>query len=116
MNRDLQQPALQNLAEGVACRKAQQDFGMSRCLGIPAAFILPNQGRRLIDGIRTGFEQKRFGGFFAQGRLKFQHLWIVFGADDRWGCLEFMRDDPLSAVANGTGAVLNDLSWLMQNV
>ena len=25
-------------------------------------------------------------------------------------------DDPLSAVANGTGAVLNDLSWLMQNV
>ena len=27
-----------------------------------------------------------------------------------------ISDDPLSAVANGTGAVLNDLSWLMQNV
>jgi rod shape-determining protein MreB and related proteins len=27
-----------------------------------------------------------------------------------------VSDDPLSAVANGTGAVLNDLSWLMQNV
>jgi rod shape-determining protein MreB len=26
-----------------------------------------------------------------------------------------VADDPLSAVANGTGAVLNDLSWLMQN-
>ena len=26
-----------------------------------------------------------------------------------------IADDPLSAVANGTGAVLNDLSWLMQN-
>ena len=26
-----------------------------------------------------------------------------------------VSDDPLSAVANGTGAVLNDLSWLMQN-
>ena len=27
-----------------------------------------------------------------------------------------IADDPLSAVANGTGAVLNDLAWLMQNV
>ena len=27
-----------------------------------------------------------------------------------------VADDPFSAVANGTGAVLNDLSWLMQNV
>ncbi len=27
-----------------------------------------------------------------------------------------VSDDPLSAVANGTGAVLNDLTWLMQNV
>jgi len=27
-----------------------------------------------------------------------------------------VADDPLSAVANGTGAVLNDLTWLMQNV
>jgi rod shape-determining protein MreB len=26
-----------------------------------------------------------------------------------------VSEDPLSAVANGTGAVLNDLSWLMQN-
>ena len=27
-----------------------------------------------------------------------------------------VSEDPLSAVANGTGAVLNDLSWLVQNV
>ena len=27
-----------------------------------------------------------------------------------------VADDPLSAVANGTGAVLNDLNWVMQNV
>ena len=27
-----------------------------------------------------------------------------------------VADDPLSAVANGTGAVLNDLTWLMANV
>ena len=27
-----------------------------------------------------------------------------------------VADDPLSAVANGTGAVLNDLAWLMQHV
>ncbi|HVU23566.1 MAG TPA: rod shape-determining protein [Opitutus sp.] len=27
-----------------------------------------------------------------------------------------VSDDPLSAVANGTGAVLNDLTWLMQHV
>jgi rod shape-determining protein MreB len=27
-----------------------------------------------------------------------------------------VANDPLSAVANGTGAVLKDLSWLMQNV
>ena len=26
-----------------------------------------------------------------------------------------VSDDPLSAVANGTGAVLNDLNWVMQN-
>ena len=26
-----------------------------------------------------------------------------------------VAEDPLSAVAEGTGAVLNDLSWLMQN-
>jgi len=27
-----------------------------------------------------------------------------------------VAEDPLSAVANGTGAVLNDLNWVMQNV
>jgi len=27
-----------------------------------------------------------------------------------------VADDPLSAVANGTGAVLNDLNWVMQNL
>jgi rod shape-determining protein MreB len=27
-----------------------------------------------------------------------------------------VADDPLSAVANGTGAVLNDLTWLIQSV
>ena len=27
-----------------------------------------------------------------------------------------ISDDPLSAVANGTGAVLNDLNWVMQNL
>jgi rod shape-determining protein MreB len=27
-----------------------------------------------------------------------------------------IADDPLSAVANGTGAVLNDLNWVLQNV
>ena len=33
-----------------------------------------------------------------------------------YGLPVVVSDDPLSAVANGTGAVLNDLSWLMQNV
>ena len=27
-----------------------------------------------------------------------------------------VSEDPLSAVANGTGAVLNDLNWVLQNV
>jgi rod shape-determining protein MreB len=27
-----------------------------------------------------------------------------------------IAEDPLSAVANGTGAVLNDLNWVIQNV
>ena len=35
---------------------------------------------------------------------------------DKTGLPVIVADDPLSAVANGTGAVLNDLSWLMQNV
>ena len=34
---------------------------------------------------------------------------------DHTGLPVTVADDPLSAVANGTGAVLNDLSWLMQN-
>ena len=34
---------------------------------------------------------------------------------DKTGLPVTVADDPLSAVANGTGAVLNDLSWLMQN-
>ena len=34
---------------------------------------------------------------------------------DTSGLPVVVSDDPLSAVANGTGAVLNDLSWLMQN-
>ncbi|HXN35543.1 MAG TPA: rod shape-determining protein [Opitutaceae bacterium] len=34
---------------------------------------------------------------------------------DKTGLPVTVAEDPLSAVANGTGAVLNDLSWLMQN-
>lgn len=34
---------------------------------------------------------------------------------DKTGLPVTVADDPLSAVANGTGAVLNDLSWLMHN-
>ena len=34
---------------------------------------------------------------------------------EKTGLPVLVADDPLSAVANGTGAVLNDLSWLMQN-
>ena len=34
---------------------------------------------------------------------------------DKTGLPVTVADDPLSAVANGTGAVLNDLTWLMQN-
>lgn len=35
---------------------------------------------------------------------------------DKTGLPVTVADDPLSAVANGTGAVLNDLAWLMQHV
>jgi rod shape-determining protein MreB len=35
---------------------------------------------------------------------------------DKTGLPVTVSDDPLSAVANGTGAVLNDLAWLMQHV
>jgi len=34
---------------------------------------------------------------------------------DKTGLPVTVGDDPLSAVANGTGAVLNDLTWLMHN-
>ena len=34
---------------------------------------------------------------------------------DKTGLPVTVADDPLSAVANGTGAVLNDLSWLLQH-
>jgi rod shape-determining protein MreB len=35
---------------------------------------------------------------------------------DKTGLPVTVAEDPLSAVANGTGAVLNDLAWLMQHV
>jgi len=35
---------------------------------------------------------------------------------ERTGLPVTIAEDPLSAVANGTGAVLNDLGWLLQNV
>jgi len=35
---------------------------------------------------------------------------------DKTGLPVTIADDPLSAVANGTGAVLNDLNWVLQNV
>ena len=35
---------------------------------------------------------------------------------EKTGLPVIVAEDPLSAVANGTGAVLNDLSWLMDNV
>ena len=35
---------------------------------------------------------------------------------EKTGLPVLVADDPLSAVANGTGAVLNDLAWLMHNV
>ncbi len=35
---------------------------------------------------------------------------------DKTGLPVTVAEDPLSAVANGTGAVLNDLNWVLQNV
>ncbi|AWI10559.1 rod shape-determining protein [Ereboglobus luteus] len=35
---------------------------------------------------------------------------------DKTGLPVTVAEDPLSAVANGTGAVLNDINWLLQNV
>ncbi|MDR1284207.1 MAG: rod shape-determining protein [Opitutaceae bacterium] len=35
---------------------------------------------------------------------------------ERTGLPVIVAEDPLSAVANGTGAVLNDLNWVLQNV
>ena len=35
---------------------------------------------------------------------------------DKTGLPVTIAEDPLSAVANGTGEVLNDLAWLMQHV
>jgi rod shape-determining protein MreB len=35
---------------------------------------------------------------------------------DKTGLPVTVADDPLSAVANGTGAVLDDLTWFTQNV
>jgi len=35
---------------------------------------------------------------------------------EKTGLPVMAAEDPLSAVANGTGAVLNDLNWVMQNL
>jgi rod shape-determining protein MreB len=35
---------------------------------------------------------------------------------EKTGLPVIVADDPLSAVANGTGAVLDDLNWVLQNV
>jgi len=35
---------------------------------------------------------------------------------EKTGLPVIVADDPLSAVANGTGAMLPDLSWLSQNM
>jgi rod shape-determining protein MreB len=97
--------ALKFLTDGMLLREAMAD---------PLSTI--------VDAVRTTLERcppELSADLVDRGFVMAGGGALIRGIDkllsEKTGLPVTVSDDPLSAVANGTGAVLNDLSWLMQN-
>jgi rod shape-determining protein MreB len=77
----------------------------------------------IVDAVRTTLERcppELSADLVDRGFVMAGGGSLIRGIDrllsEKTGLPVTVADDPLSAVANGTGAVLNDLNWVMQNV
>ena len=105
--------------------------GRDSVAGLPKTIHITSQEIRealsdtiaaIVDAVRTTLERcppELSADLVDRGFVMAGGGSLIRGIDrllsDKTGLPVTVADDPLSAVANGTGAVLNDLSWLMQN-
>src|SRR5580658_2395163 len=105
--------------------------GRDSVAGLPKTIHITSQEVRealsdtvaaIVDAVRTTLERcppELSADLVDRGFVMAGGGSLIRGIDrllsDKTGLPVTVADDPLSAVANGTGAVLNDLSWLMQN-
>ena len=106
--------------------------GRDSVAGLPKTIQITSQEIRealsdtiaaIVDAVRTTLERcppELSADLVDRGFVMAGGGSLIRGIDqllsEKTGLPVTIADDPLSAVANGTGAVLNDLSWLMDNV
>ena len=110
---------------------AMEVKGRDSIAGLPKTIHITSQEVRealsdtvaaVVDAVRTALERcppELSADLVDRGFVMAGGGSLLRGIDrllsDKTGLPVTVADDPLSAVANGTGAVLNDLSWLMHN-
>ena len=115
------------------CAHGAPNIGRQAALlaGLPKTIHITSQEIResladtigaIVDAVRTTLERcppELSADLVDRGFVMAGGGSLIRGIDrllsNKTGLPVTIADDPLSAVANGTGAVLNDLSWLMQN-
>lgn len=106
--------------------------GRDSVAGLPKTIHITSQEVRealsdtiasIVDAVRTTLERcppELSADLVDRGFVMAGGGSLIRGIDrllsEKTGLPVTVADDPLSAVANGTGAVLNDLNWVMQNV
>jgi rod shape-determining protein MreB len=106
--------------------------GRDSVAGLPKTIHITSQEIRealsdtiaaIVDAVRTTLERcppELSADLVDRGFVMAGGGSLIRGIDrllsEKTGLPVTVADDPLSAVANGTGAVLNDLNWVMQNV
>jgi rod shape-determining protein MreB and related proteins len=106
--------------------------GRDSVAGLPKTIHITSQEIRealsdtiaaIVDAVRTTLERcppELSADLVDRGFVMAGGGSLIRGIDrllsERTGLPVTVADDPLSAVANGTGAVLNDLNWVIENV
>ena len=106
--------------------------GRDSVAGLPKTIHITSQEVRealsdtiaaIVDAVRTTLERcppELSADLVDRGFVMAGGGSLIRGIDrllsEKTGLPVTVAEDPLSAVANGTGAVLNDLNWVMQNV
>jgi rod shape-determining protein MreB len=106
--------------------------GRDSVAGLPKTIHITSQEIRealsdtigaIVDAVRTTLERcppELSADLVDRGFVLAGGGSLIRGIDrllsEKTGLPVTVAEDPLSAVANGTGAVLNDLNWVIQNV